>query len=244
LNIINKLRQDGHRILFITSCTKYSAGRKLEWLQKWGYLEKSHHCPDYIECGEKTLINVDVMIDDRFSTIENFAKLGKLPILFIQPWNKDTIYSNPNVNIKRVESFNEIYTIITEYSNKKEVHKFVEPTKSTVEWNYDLTKGGVKEDRGKVRWGLLSYPALNEIAKVMTFGSMKYKPYNWAAGLNYTRVFDSLMRHITSWYNGENNDGETGLPHLAHAGCCVMFLLSYELWGMKEFDDRFIKDKK
>jgi hypothetical protein len=32
-----------------------------------------------------------------------------------------------------------------------------------------------------------------------------------------------------AYWKGEDNDPETGLSHLAHAMCCVMFLLSYHL---------------
>ena len=97
---------------------------------------------------------------------------------------------------------------------------------------------GYKNDQGKTRWGLLGYKAIEEIANVMTFGANKYAPYNWAKGMSYERVFSALQRHLVAWYNGEDLDGETGLNHLAHAGCCLMFLLSYQLWGYDEFDDR------
>ena len=97
---------------------------------------------------------------------------------------------------------------------------------------------GYKNDKEKIRWGLLSYDALEQIAKVMTFGAEKYAPYNWAKGMFYERVFSALQRHLTAWYLGEDNDSETGLSHLAHAGCCLMFLLSYQLWGYDQYDDR------
>lgn len=97
---------------------------------------------------------------------------------------------------------------------------------------------GYKEDNGKTRWGLLGFEALEEIAKVMTFGANKYASYNWAKGMSYERVFSALLRHLIAWYNGENIDQETGINHLAHAGCCLMFLLSYQIWKYDEFDDR------
>ena len=36
----------------------------------------------------------------------------------------------------------------------------------------------------------------------------------------------------------KENDPETKLSHLAHAGCCVMFLLTYTLLKKTKFDDR------
>jgi hypothetical protein len=45
------------------------------------------------------------------------------------------------------------------------------------------------------------------------------------------------MRHIGAYADGENLDGETGLSHLAHARCCLGFLLDYEV-EHPELDDR------
>jgi hypothetical protein len=41
------------------------------------------------------------------------------------------------------------------------------------------------------------------------------------------RYFGALMRHMTAWYDGEKKDPESGKSHLAHAGCCLLFLM----WG-------------
>jgi hypothetical protein len=41
----------------------------------------------------------------------------------------------------------------------------------------------------------------------------------------------ALMRHMTAWWEGESADPETGYSHLWHAGCCILFLITYELRG-------------
>jgi hypothetical protein len=33
---------------------------------------------------------------------------------------------------------------------------------------------------------------------------------------------------MLAWYSGERLDPESGLPHLYHAACCLMFLARYE----------------
>jgi hypothetical protein len=50
--------------------------------------------------------------------------------------------------------------------------------------------------------------------------------------------FAALLRHLFAWWRGEELDPESGLSHLAHAGCCLMFLMEYRRngWGT---DDRF-----
>ena len=52
---------------------------------------------------------------------------------------------------------------------------------------------------------------------------------NWRKVPNGSeRYYDALMRHLEKWRSGEIDDPETGLPHLAHASCCMMFLLGME----------------
>ena len=70
--------------------------------------------------------------------------------------------------------------------------------------------------------------ALNQIAQVLAFGATKYGDRNWERGMNWSRPFAALMRHMWAWWRGEDRDPETGLSHLAHAGCCILFLLTYQ----------------
>lgn len=97
---------------------------------------------------------------------------------------------------------------------------------------------GIKHDQGKVQAELLSPTAMLEIAKVMSFGAGKYGPHNWRGGIAWSRVLGASLRHIFAYLSGEDKDPETGLSHLAHAGCCIMFLLEYETTH-KELDDRY-----
>jgi Domain of unknown function (DUF5664) len=88
---------------------------------------------------------------------------------------------------------------------------------------------GVKNDQQKIRWDLVPYDAVNEIAKVLTFGAEKYEARNWEKGMDWSRAFGALQRHLTRWFHGQDKDKETRLTHLANAGCCLFFLLSWEL---------------
>lgn len=97
---------------------------------------------------------------------------------------------------------------------------------------------GVKFDDGKPDLSLLPPEALTEIAKVLTFGAKKYAAHNWRKGFKWTRVFASTLRHLFAWLRGEDLDPETGLSHLAHAGCNVLFLLTFVLTKTGE-DDRY-----
>jgi hypothetical protein len=73
---------------------------------------------------------------------------------------------------------------------------------------------------------------MEEVLKVLSYGANKYSERNWEKGMDWSRAFSAMMRHMWAWWAGEDHDGETGLSHLAHAACCVLFLLAYS----KRFD--------
>lgn len=91
---------------------------------------------------------------------------------------------------------------------------------------------GTKHDKDKLPYHLLPSDAVEGILEVLEFGAAKYAPRNWELGMNWSRPFAALMRHMWAWWRGENVDPETGLSHLAHAGCCVLFLIAYERRGI------------
>lgn len=96
------------------------------------------------------------------------------------------------------------------------------------------------ESSSKPRLELVPFDVIEEIAQVLTFGAEKYDANNWCRGARWGRYFAALLRHLFAWWRGEDLDPETGLGHLAHAGCCLVFLMSYQRhgWGT---DDRFRK---
>ncbi len=95
----------------------------------------------------------------------------------------------------------------------------------------------IKDDNAKTRYDLLPPELLEETARVLTFGAQKYSAHNWAQGASWSRYFSAMMRHMWAWWRGEDNDPETGFSHLAHAACCLSFLIAYQLRDLGE-DDR------
>lgn len=89
------------------------------------------------------------------------------------------------------------------------------------------TTPGLKNDAGKTRFDLLPPRALWAVADVITFGATKYGPDNWR-GVERQRWFAAAMRHLWAWMLGEKRDPESGLPHLAHAACSILFLLDID----------------
>lgn len=88
---------------------------------------------------------------------------------------------------------------------------------------------GYKEDREKPRWDLLPFKSIKKLVDVLTLGEKKYSKDNWKYVDDANqRYFAAAMRHLTSWWEGEKKDPETNLSHLAHVGCCILFLLWFE----------------
>lgn len=85
---------------------------------------------------------------------------------------------------------------------------------------------GTKRDNGKPQWHLLPFCAVNEIVKVLGHGAAKYAPGNWMHVNDFeNRYLSAMLRHVAAYGDGEGLDPESGLPHLAHAGACILFLL-------------------
>ena len=101
-----------------------------------------------------------------------------------------------------------------------------------------MSEPAIKRDEGKTRLDLLSAEAIEELGRVLTFGATKYAAHNWRKGLAYSRVHAAAMRHLLAFARGEDRDEETGLLHTAHAMCCLMFLVEYQLLN-RGVDDRW-----
>ena len=86
----------------------------------------------------------------------------------------------------------------------------------------------LKFDTNKVPLELLPTPALEAIAEVLEFGKRKYSAWNWVNGFAWSRLIGAALRHLFAYSRGEDRDPESGLSHLAHAGCCILFLITHE----------------
>ena len=102
-----------------------------------------------------------------------------------------------------------------------------------------------KNDNGKIRYEFIPVAPLREIAMVLTFGAKKYNhnaysDSRYRGGLEWSRYYGAILRHVFAWWGGEQNDPESGLHHLAHAACCILFLMHFEDIH-PELDDRDIQ---
>lgn len=79
-------------------------------------------------------------------------------------------------------------------------------------------------------------PAMAALA--FTEGAVKYGAFNWrVAGVRASIYEAALKRHLAKWWNGEDVDPATGVPHLASVIACAGIILDAALAG-KLTDDR------
>ena len=83
---------------------------------------------------------------------------------------------------------------------------------------------GVKHDTDKPDWNLLPWDEVEQVVRVLQYGAKKYSPNNWVH-VSWARYSSAAIRHIVARLRGQILDPETGLPHLAHAVCCLLFLI-------------------
>ena len=93
----------------------------------------------------------------------------------------------------------------------------------------DRMEAGMKFDGGKLDYTLVPWEGMDEVVKVLEFGAKKYARDNWKKVEHAnTRYLAAAFRHLIHHNNGEAADPETGISHLAHATCCMLFLLALE----------------
>lgn len=86
----------------------------------------------------------------------------------------------------------------------------------------------VKYDNGKPRMDLIPPEAMLALGAVLEVGARKYSGRNWELGFEWGRSDAALKRHLTAWEAGQDNDPETGMPHLWHVLANAVFLVTFE----------------
>src|SRR5512141_2583888 len=90
----------------------------------------------------------------------------------------------------------------------------------------DPTTGGAKGQK-LAQLGAIDPLALIELAKVAGYGTRKHDRMNFMKGYTWALSTDALFRHFLAFLNGEQNDPESGLPHMAHAAWHALALTTF-----------------
>lgn len=94
------------------------------------------------------------------------------------------------------------------------------------------------EKEAKPRLDLVPFQALASIAMAIQTGTAKYGLNDWRKGYSWLLYAGAAARHLFKWIGGEHKDPDSGLSHLAHAGACIVMLLTWEVTG-GGIDDRY-----
>jgi hypothetical protein len=97
---------------------------------------------------------------------------------------------------------------------------------------------GIRYDSDKLDWSLVPMEHLEGMVRVLEFGAKKYAAHNWRKGLKYSRVTNSLQRHINAFQRGEDIDQESGIEHVHHILCNALFLAGM-VKEHPQMDDRY-----
>ena len=219
-----QLRAAGHRVVFVTSANQLHPGRKRQWLMEYGFFpDKSHSSIDYVEAYDKSLIKLDMLVDDGPHNIE---AVTCQTIIFDQPWNR-------HLKGRRAHHWGEVTDfVLFEAARRKQ------PDAAPVEgWTTSISQGAVKYDGAKPRLGLVPPYPLLVLAQLFTKGTQKYADRNWEAGMPWERVYNAAGRHLLKFWLGEDDDPETGLPHMSSVAWCAFVLMEYARTH-PELDDR------
>lgn len=87
------------------------------------------------------------------------------------------------------------------------------------------------------RFDLIPVGPLTQVAELYGKGAEKYADHNWRRGYEWSKSYAALMRHATQFWNGEDNDAETGMPHMTSVAFHALALLEF-MDQHREFDDR------
>lgn len=85
----------------------------------------------------------------------------------------------------------------------------------------------------------VSGPVMFEIGLAMLEGALKYGRHNYReAGVRVSVYYDAAMRHLVRWWEGEDIDPDSGLPHLTKAMATLVVLRDAQIQNKIAFDDR------
>lgn len=93
---------------------------------------------------------------------------------------------------------------------------------------------------GEAKAKISDTPTIGILAmgQVFSNGARKYGRFNWRQHTVSSSVYyDAAFRHLAAWFDGEDLDPDSGLPHLAHVMACCNILMDAELHG-KTNDNR------
>lgn len=103
-------------------------------------------------------------------------------------------------------------------------------------------KTGASKQKKLAQFDLIPARVLTQLAELYGKGASEgfYAPRNWEGGYEWSLSFAAAQRHMWQFWEGEDNDPATGLPHVVHAAwhCFAMAHFMNNPDKYSEMDDR------
>lgn len=85
---------------------------------------------------------------------------------------------------------------------------------------------------GKTPFSTIPTEVLAELGLVMLEGARKYGRHNYrSAGVRASVYYDAALRHLARFWEGEDLDPDSGMPHLTHVMACMTVLRDSQFYG-------------
>lgn len=96
-----------------------------------------------------------------------------------------------------------------------------------------MSEIGAKHDQGKLLFSCFTQglaPVIKGVVVVLTYGAQKYKRDSWQQVPNAKeRYMDAFERHMHAYNCEEGIDPESGIAHIFHAICNLMFVAWFDI---------------
>lgn len=217
-DLMELLMNQGVPVRILSTARKHhtSYSGKVQWLEDHGFNQP------LILCAEKNLLAGPgrVLVDDKEENVAEWVADGGMGITFPQPWNYAWVTSQ----------------LATGFDG------LIDPRMGYVEFKLNRARDSVnpKEACGQAKTGLHTTPprVLLELGAAMSEGAKKYGPYNYRdTAIRSSIYFDAVMRHMYAWWEGEDIDPDSGLPHVVKAMSSLVVLRDSQIGGIC-LDDR------
>tara|TARA_R100001530_G_scaffold11406_5_gene11005 strand:- start:40 stop:357 length:318 start_codon:yes stop_codon:yes gene_type:complete len=91
----------------------------------------------------------------------------------------------------------------------------------------NYSTGATRNDLGGIRYDLLYFDFIKEMAEVMGEGAKSHGSRNWEQGMPEGTCMNHLMNHLQQYLDGDRSE-----PHLAKVAVNAMFMQFYDDRGI------------
>lgn len=235
----------GHEVMYITSCLNAEEWQaKDAWLHRHGFhygRTMAFGVGPWAMYKSKAEVaathNVEWLIDDAVPNVESWPGYA---LLLTRPHNK-----NLQSRCKRIRTLDDAVELLRHTpADKSEppalVASAVNPVAATGNVSPGEKPSNPKDMIGSSKLPLHLWPETASMLGCLALldGALKYGRSNFRAiGVRSSIYYDAARRHLNKWFEGEEHDPDSGLPHLSHALACIAIIVDAQAAG-KLNDDR------